>query len=106
MLMEEIKKMERNHPGKVITGYGTCKFCGQRAACKMLEDWTKEQKMKQLRKTASARKQNGTRQKKNRKKGRETVSQCSSGKITVSYHVMKRCWNCLIKSLTKSAREE
>lgn len=43
MLTEEIKRMERDHPGKVITGYGTCKFCGQQAACKMLEDWTEEE---------------------------------------------------------------
>lgn len=43
MLTKEIKRMERDHPGKVITGYGTCKFCGQRAACKMLEDWTEEE---------------------------------------------------------------
>ncbi len=41
MLTKEIKKMERDYPGKVITGYGTCKFCGQQAACKILEDWTR-----------------------------------------------------------------
>lgn len=44
MLMKEIKKVERDYPEKVITGYGTCKFCGQQAACKMLEDWTKAEK--------------------------------------------------------------
>ena len=44
MLTKEIKRMERDHPGKVITGYGTCKFCGQQAACKMLEDWTRAEK--------------------------------------------------------------
>ncbi len=43
MLTEEIKRMERDHPGKVITGYGTCKFCGQQAACKILEHWTEEE---------------------------------------------------------------
>ncbi len=44
MLTKEIKKKERDHPEKVITGYGTCKFCGQQAACKILEDWTKAEK--------------------------------------------------------------
>ena len=44
MLTKEIKKMERDYPGKVITGYGTCKFCGQQAACKILEDWTRAEK--------------------------------------------------------------
>lgn len=43
MLTKEIKRMERDHPGKVITGYGTCKFCGQQAACKILEHWTEEE---------------------------------------------------------------
>lgn len=44
MLIKDIEKMEKNHPGKVVTGYGTCKFCGQQATCKMLEDWSREEK--------------------------------------------------------------
>lgn len=44
MLINDIERAEKNQSGGVVTGYGSCRFCGQQEARKVLEDWTQEEK--------------------------------------------------------------
>jgi hypothetical protein len=43
MLFEQVEKKEKNGGGGVITATGTCKFCGQVATRKALEEWSQEE---------------------------------------------------------------
>lgn len=43
MLYEQVEKQEKEGHGGVKTAIGTCKFCGQTAACKALEGWGQEE---------------------------------------------------------------
>lgn len=39
MLKDIVEKAEKMRSGGVITGYGSCGFCGQKATHKVMEDW-------------------------------------------------------------------
>lgn len=39
MLKDIVEKAEQTRSGGVITGYGSCRFCGQQATHKVIEDW-------------------------------------------------------------------
>ena len=43
MLKDIVEKAERNRAGGVITGYGSCRFCGQQATHKVMEEWQQEE---------------------------------------------------------------
>ena len=43
MLYEQVEEREKNLPGGVTTVTGTCRFCGQVATRKALEEWSQEE---------------------------------------------------------------
>lgn len=43
MLYEQVEKREKEACGGITTATGSCKFCGQVATCKALEEWSQEE---------------------------------------------------------------
>lgn len=81
MLANDIERAEKNNQECVI-GYGTCGFCGQRAARKVMEYWTQEEKDELATEVCGCKESVLYTAKKDRKKGRTAVQKCFSGRIT------------------------